>query len=52
MVLVLEVSYNVKFHRDAQEHQGKGLAANDNASWEYGAPAGTQMCISGFLQGG
>lgn len=35
-------------HKDAGL---KGLVTNNNLSWDYGAPAGSQMCSGTFLQG-
>lgn len=43
---------NIRLHSDAKGCQSKGLAANNNLSWDFRAPAGTQMCSGTFLQGG
>ena len=43
---------NIRLHSDVKGCQSKGLAANNDLSWDFRAPAGTQMCSGTFLQGG
>lgn len=42
---------NISSIYDAQGHQSKGFATNSTLSWDYTAPAVTQMCCSSFFTG-